>query len=110
MHSSKKWCAHPTRHLNDTKTGRRPSHPQGHHPISAPLANNMQKQYTRSIGMKKISLKEGDRLCKICYYRELARFEKLYSSPGESMEICDKEVQDDKYSVDASRNMKTFKY
>ncbi|CAM4796483.1 unnamed protein product [Rotaria magnacalcarata] len=51
----------------------------------------MQKQYTRSIGMKKISLKEGDRLCKICYYRERARFEKLYSSQGESMEICDKE-------------------
>ena len=53
-------------------------HPQGHHPISAQLARNMQTQYTRSIRMKKISLKEGDRLCKLCYSRERARFNKLY--------------------------------
>ena len=103
MPFSKKWCAHPTRHLNDTKIGRHPLHPQGHHPISAQLARNMQIQYTRSIGMKKISLKEGDRLCKICCYRERARFDKLYSSQGESMDICDKEVQEDEDSIDASK-------
>ena len=80
-------------------------HPQGHHSISVQLARNMQTQYTRSIGMKKISLKEGDRLCKICYYRERARFDKLYSIQGESMEICDEEVQEDEDSIDASRNM-----
>ena len=32
-----KWCAHPTRYVNDTKVGKRPSHPKGHHPISAQL-------------------------------------------------------------------------
>ena len=110
MPSSKRWCAHPSRHLNDTKIGRSPSHPQGYHPISVQLTRNMQTQYTRSRGMKKISLKEGDRLCKICYYSERARFDKLYSSQGESMEICDEEVQKNEDSIDASRNIKSFKY
>ena len=80
MPGSKKWCAHPTRHMNDTKAGKHPSYLQGHYPISAQLARNIQTQYSRSIGMKKISLKEGDRLCKTCYYRERARFNKLYSN------------------------------
>ena len=105
MPGSKKWCAHPTRHVNDTKIGRRPSHPQGHHPISAQLARNIQTQYCRSIGMKKIYLKEGDRLCKICYYRERARFDKLYSSQGESMEIDDQEIDENVGSMDISNNI-----
>ena len=110
MPGSKKWCAHPTRHVNDTKIGRRPSHPQGHHPISAQLARNIQTQYCRSIGMKKIYLKEGDRLCKICYYRERARFDKLYSSQGESMEIDDQEIDENVGSMDISNNIRSFKY
>ena len=77
MTDSKKQCVHPTRHVNDTSIGRRQSHPRGHHPIFAQLARNIKTQYSRSIGMKKTSLNEGDRLCKAFYYRELARFDKL---------------------------------
>ena len=50
-------------------------------------------------------MKEGDRLCKLCYSRERTRFNKLYSSQAESMEICDKEVQENEDSIDASRNI-----
>ncbi|CAF1405622.1 unnamed protein product [Rotaria magnacalcarata] len=89
MPDSKKWCIHPTRHVNDTSIGRRPSHPRGHHPISTQLVGNIKTQYSRSIGMKKTSLNEGDHLCKACYCRELARFDKLYSRQSESMEIYD---------------------
>ena len=82
-----KWCAHPTRHVNDTKVGNRPSHPKGNHSISAQLARNIQTQYSSSIGMRKMLLKEGDRLCTTCYDRERGGFDKLYSSRGESMDM-----------------------
>ena len=94
MPGLKKWCAHPTRHVNDTKLGKCPSPPQGRHPILAQLARNIQTQYSRSIGMKQISLKEGDRLCKSCFYREPARNDKLYSSRGESMYMDYQEIED----------------
>ena len=73
---SKKWCAHLTRHVNDTKIRRQPSHTLDHHPISTLLARNIQTYYSRSIGMKKMFLKEDDRLYKTCYHRERARFDK----------------------------------
>ena len=53
MPGLKKWCAHPTRHVNATKVGKHPSHPKGHHPKSAQIARNIQTQYGRSIEMKK---------------------------------------------------------
>jgi hypothetical protein len=105
MPGLKKWCAHPTRHINDTKVGKRPSHPHGHHPISAHLARNIQTQYGRSIGMKKISLKEGDRLCTTCFYRERARFDKLYSSRGDSMDMEYRTIEDNDDSIDISKNI-----
>ena len=105
MSGLKKWCVHPTRHMNDTRIGRRPSHPQGHHPISAQLARNMQAQYSRSIGMSKISLKEGDLLCKVCYYRERARFDKLYSSQAESMDIGDEEEKEQQDATNITSNI-----
>ena len=100
----KKWCAHPTRHVNDTKLEKCPSHPQSRHPISAQLARNIQTQYSRSIGMKKISLKEGDRLCKTCFYRERARFDKLYSSRSESMDMEYQAIEDNEDSIDTFKN------
>ena len=104
MPGLKKWCAHPTRHVNDTKVGKCPSYPKGYHPISAQLARNIQTQYGRSIGMKKISLKEGDRLCTTCYDRERGRFDKLYSSRGESMDMEYHSIEDNEDSIDTSKN------
>ena len=50
-------------------------------------------------------MKEGGRLCKICYYRERARFDKLYSSQGESMEVDGQEIDENVDSMDISNNI-----
>ena len=89
MSSLKRWCVHPTRHRDDTRIGLRPSHPEGHHPISAELARNLQEQWGRSIGTTEITLREGDRLCKVCFYTERARFDKLYQNEADSMDCGD---------------------
>ncbi|CAF1651277.1 unnamed protein product [Adineta ricciae] len=104
MFQRKKWCAHPTRHRHDTKIGQRPSHPIGHHPISDQLARNIQTYYRRSIGMSKIFVKQGDRLCKMCYYHERDRFEQIYSYQFEQKETDDdqNEETDSQYSMDIS--------
>ena len=96
MFQRKKWCAHPTRHRHETKIGQRPSHPTGHHPMSDQLAWNIRTYYRRSIGMSKISVKKGDRLCKTCYHHERNRFDLLYSYQVEPMET------DSQYSMDIS--------
>ena len=46
MPGLKKWCAHLTRHVNDTKVGKRPSHPKGR---SSPNIGSVSKEYTNSI-------------------------------------------------------------
>ena len=89
--------------MNDTRIERRSSHPLSHHPISAQLAKNIQAQYSCSIGMKTISLKEGDELCMACYYRKRARFDKLYSSQDEAMELVDQTIKENEHSIDASK-------
>ena len=53
--------------------------------------------------MKKTYLKEGDRLCKICYYRERTRFNQLYSNQSESVEIDDQEIEENANSIDISK-------
>ena len=60
--------------------------------------------------MKKISLKEGDRLCTTCYDRERGRFDKLYTSRGESMDMEDESIEDNEDSIDISENAISFRY
>ena len=54
--------------------------------------------------MKKISLKEGDRLCTTCYDREPSRIDKLYSIRGESMDMEYQSIEDNEDSIDTSKN------
>lgn len=104
MSASNNWCAHPIRHKDDTTIGRRPSHPEGHYPISAQLARNMQAQYRRSIGMSKVVLREGDCLCEVCYHGERARFDKLYPGQAESMECGDEDCQTQQNDSNVTKN------
>ena len=53
--------------------------------------------------MKEISLKE-DRLCTTCYDRECGRFDKLYSSRDESMDMEYQSTKDSEDSIDTSKN------
>ena len=93
MSDSKKWCTHLTRHVNHIRSRRQPPHPLGYRPISAQLARNIQVRYSRTIVMKKISLRKGGRFCKTCYYHERTRFNKIYLSQGESMEVDDQKIR-----------------
>ncbi len=73
MPGTKNLCVHPIRHRNDRRIGRRPSHPQ------------------------------GDRLCKLCYCRERARYDELYPSQCEPMKINDdgeEEAEEEQESID----------
>ena len=54
MSQLKRWCVHPTRHMNDTRLGLRPLHARDHHPTSAESARNLHARWSRSTGMTKI--------------------------------------------------------
>ena len=70
----------------------------------------MQRQYSRSIGTSKIPLKEGELLCKVCFYRERVRLNSLVLEPTDNMEIDesdDVEFNQDENTRDTSSSTMT---
>jgi hypothetical protein len=97
------------RHVNATKIGPRPSHPVGHHPISARLARNMRHRYRPAFGTSKVHFQEGDLLCKVCFSRESARIDPMRSAQTETMDVGEDSAQidqadDSRDTIDVSMN------
>ncbi|CAF3815158.1 unnamed protein product [Rotaria sp. Silwood1] len=77
------WCAHPTRHQNCSKVGRKVTHPKGRRVVSKQLAQYIQKYYRRGIGKSKLTTREGDFLCTGCYDFECKKMNQKYISTQE---------------------------
>jgi hypothetical protein len=90
MSGSRRWCAHPLRHKDASKTGRSPSHPQGKYLIQAPLAGFLNRAYVDTTTELKRTTFGEKYLCTRCFEYEMARFQNTAIS-SDAEEVADSE-------------------
>ena len=60
------WCPHPS-HAHFTRSGLKPTHPEGRRVINREQAEFINRQITRDSTSMSLHMKEGDKLCQKCY-------------------------------------------
>ena len=60
------WCPHPS-HAHCTRSGSKPTHPEGRRVINRKQAEFINRQITCDSTSISMRMKEGDKLCKKCY-------------------------------------------
>jgi hypothetical protein len=65
-YQKKIWCPHPS-HINLTRSGSKPSHPEGRKIINALEAEAFNKQIASDSELTSALLKDGDKLCQRCF-------------------------------------------